>query len=222
MVKIILQFLAWTVFMAILILWPAGTLAYPAGWAFIGIYLVGGVAITLWLAKYSPSLLRERMASPIQRQQKPWDRAWVSLFVLGFFAWMAFMSWDAARTGFTAVPTWLQVLGGVGSIASLYGAWLTFRENAFAAPVVEIQEGQRVIDSGPYAIVRHPMYASALFFLIGLPLLLGSWIGLALCVLLILGIAWRAVHEERTLRAELAGYDDYANRVRYRFVPSVW
>ena len=85
-----------------------------------------------------------------------------------------------------------------------------------------IQESQRVVDTGPYRFVGHPMYSSALPFLIGLPLLLGSWIGLALSVLFILGIAWRAVQEERTLRAELAGYDDYANRVRYRFVPSVW
>jgi protein-S-isoprenylcysteine O-methyltransferase Ste14 len=88
--------------------------------------------------------------------------------------------------------------------------------------VVKIQEGQRVIDTGPYAIVRHPMYTSGLMFFIGLPLLLGSWIGLAFSALFILGIAWRAVREERVLRAELSGYDDYAARVRYRFIPFVW
>lgn len=96
------------------------------------------------------------------------------------------------------------------------------RMASFAAPVVKIQEGQRVIDTGPYAIVRHPMYASGLPFFIGLPLLLGSWAGPALSPLLVLAIAWRAVQEERTLRTELAGYADCAARVRFRFVPHVW
>ncbi|HKD28613.1 MAG TPA: isoprenylcysteine carboxylmethyltransferase family protein [Xanthobacteraceae bacterium] len=222
MVIYLLQFAAWTVFFAVLILWPAGTLAYPGAWAWIGLFTVGGLAAILWMSKHSPSLLRERMAAPLQRDQKPWDRIWLSLFTLGFCAWMAFMGWDAARTGFTAVPPWLQVVGGIGVALYMLGGGWTFRENAFAAPVVKLQKGQRVIDTGPYAIVRHPLYASALLFLVGLPLLLGSWIGLGLSVLFILGIAWRAVREERTLRAELTGYVDYAERVRYRFIPLVW
>lgn len=217
-----LQFVAWTVFMAALILWPAGTLAYPGAWVFIALSTIGGFAMILWLSKRSPTLLRERMSAPVQRNQKPWDRIWLSLFILAFCVWLAFMGWDAARAGFAAVPVWLQVLGGLAIVLYMLGAWWTFRENAFAAPVVKIQEGQQVIDTGPYAFVRHPMYVSALFLLIGTPLLLGSWIGLLLSALFILGIAWRAVHEEHALRAELKGYGDYAARVRYRFVPFVW
>ena len=216
------KLLGWTIFMAVLILWPAGTLAYPGAWAFIGLFALGGLVMILWLSKHSPSLLRERMASPMQRDQKPWDRIWLALFVLGFCGWMAFMGWDAARTGLTAVPPWLQTLGGVSVALYMLGAWWAFRENAFAAPVVKIQEGQRVIDTGPYAIVRHPMYTSAIFLLIGIPLMLGSWLGLAFSALFILGLAWRTVHEERVLRAELKGYEDYAARVRYRLIPFVW
>jgi len=104
----------------------------------------------------------------------------------------------------------------------MWGAWRTFRENSFAAPVVKLQEGQKTIDTGPYAIVRHPMYASALALFIGAPLLLGSYLGLVGSVVLILAIAWRAVNEERVLRASLKGYDDYMKRVRYRFAPGVW
>ncbi len=156
----------------------------------------------LWLSKHSPSLLRERMASPLQRDQKPWDRVWLSLFMLGFCAWMAFMGWDAARTGFTAVPLWLQVLGGLAILVNSVGYLVDVPgEHAFAAPVVKIQKGQHVIDTGPYAIVRHPMYAGALFFLVGLPLLLGSWLGLAFSVLFILGIASaRSARGERLAR----------------------
>jgi len=113
MVVYLLQLAAWTAFIAALILWPAGTLAYPGAWAFIGLFTIGGLAMILWLSKHSPSLLRERMASPVQRAQEPWDRIWLSLFVLLFCGWMAFMGWDAARTGFTAVPPWVQVLGGL-------------------------------------------------------------------------------------------------------------
>jgi protein-S-isoprenylcysteine O-methyltransferase Ste14 len=217
-----LQLGAWIVLIAALILWPAGTLAYPGAWVFIALLAASGAAMILWLSKHSPSLLRERMASPVQRAQKPWDRIFLMLFMLSFLGWMAAMGWDAARTGFRAVPLWLQVLGGFGIAINIVGTWRTFRANAFAAPVVKIQEGQRVIDTGPYAIVRHPMYASALFLIIGIPLLLGSWLGLAFSAILILAIAWRAVREERVLRAGLSGYDDYAARVRYRFIPFVW
>jgi protein-S-isoprenylcysteine O-methyltransferase Ste14 len=165
---------------------------------------------------------RDGIVAPIQRAQKPWDRVWLILFMLAFFGWMAFMGWDAARTGFTAVPLWLQVLGGLCILIEGLGVWWSFRENTFAAPVVKLQENQKVIDTGPYAIVRHPMYASALFFMVGTPLLLGSWLGLLFSMLFILALAWRAVHEERTLCTELSGYKDYVARVRYRFIPFVW
>ena len=88
--------------------------------------------------------------------------------------------------------------------------------------MVKIQEGHKLIDSGPYAIVRHPMYATALPTLLGIPLLLGSWWGFALSPIFILGVAWRAVREENVLRAELSGYHEYAARVRYRFIPLLW
>ena len=222
MVAYLSQILCWTVFMAVVILLPARTLAYPGGWALIVLFALGGVGMVLWLSEHSPSLLRERMTPPWQQEQKPWDRVWMTVFVLAFFAWIMFMSWDAARTGFTAVPPWLQAAGALCILVNGAGTWWTFRENTFAAPVVKIQEGHKVIDAGPYAFVRHPMYASTLFLFIGVPLLLGSWLGLAFAAIIVLGLAWRAVREENTLRAELPGYDAYAARVRYRLVPFVW
>jgi protein-S-isoprenylcysteine O-methyltransferase Ste14 len=222
MVMYLLQLLAWTAFMAVLLLWPAGTLAYPGAWVFIGLFAGGGFGMVVWLARQSPQLLRERMASPLQRAQAPWDRIWLSLFMLAFLGWLVFMAWDAARTGFTAGPPWLQGLGALAILIDFVGTWWTFRENAFAAPVVKVQATQTVIDTGPYAFVRHPMYTSALFLLVGLPLLLGSWLGLIISGALVLALAWRAVHEERTLRAELPGYEAYIARVRYRFIPLVW
>jgi protein-S-isoprenylcysteine O-methyltransferase Ste14 len=217
-----LQILAWSAVMAVAVLWPAGTLAYPGGWGFIAIFVVGGFAVSFWLYRHNPRLLRERMASPIQREQKSWDRAFLSTFILAFFGWMMFMAWDAAQSQFAAVPPWVQVVGGVAVSAGFFGGWLAFRENTFAAPVVKIQDGQKPIDTGVYGVVRHPMYAGTVLYLTGLPLLLGSWRGLLAVPILILGLSWRIVHEERTLRAELPGYAEYAARVRYRLIPHVW
>jgi hypothetical protein len=116
-----LQLAAWVAFIAMLILWPAGTLAFPGAWAFIGLFAASGAIMILWLSKHSPSLLRERMASPVQRGQKLWDRMFLTLFMLGFLGWLAFMGWDAARTGFSAIPPWLQILGGFGVLLNILG-----------------------------------------------------------------------------------------------------
>ncbi|MES1197422.1 MAG: isoprenylcysteine carboxylmethyltransferase family protein [Pseudomonadota bacterium] len=199
----------------------AGTLAYPGGWAFVVLLFGGGVWLSLWLMKRDPELLKKRLGSPIQRGQKPWDRVFLLTFIAVFVAWLAFMSWDARQHGFI-YPLWAQALGALGFSGGIFGGYLTFRENSFAAPVVKMQEGQKVIDTGVYAYVRHPMYAGALLYLIGTPLLLGSWRGLIVTPFLVLAIAWRAVNEEKMLRAELPGYDAYTARVRYRLVPGVW
>jgi protein-S-isoprenylcysteine O-methyltransferase Ste14 len=222
MLILTLKIIGWTAVMAVVLLWPAGTLAYPGGWAFVVLFAAAGWAISVWLYRYNPRLLRERMASPIQREQKAWDRAFLSAFILAFFGWMAFMARDASHSNFAAVPSWLQLVGAVGVGLGFFGGWLAFRENTFAAPVVKIQEGQKPIDTGVYRIVRHPMYAGAIVYLLGMPLLLGSWRGLALTPILIGAVAWRIVREERTLRAELPGYDEYTARVRYRLIPHVW
>jgi protein-S-isoprenylcysteine O-methyltransferase Ste14 len=219
---IIIQFVFFTLYIAACTFWPAGTFVYLAGWVLLLEMLVGGIAITIWLAQHDPSLLRERMSSPVQKGQEVWDRVFLMALMLGFTAWLAFSAWDAAWEGFRVVPVWLQAVGALGVGFYMWGAWRTFRENSFAAPVVKLQEGQKTIDTGPYAIVRHPMYASALGLFIGAPLLLGSYLGLIGSMLLILMMAWRAVNEEHVLRKSLAGYDDYAKRVRFRFVPGVW
>ena len=219
---IIVQFVCFGAYIAACTFWPAGTWTYPAAWVLLIEMMIGGVAITAWLARANPSLLRERMGSPVQRGQEAWDRVFLILLMAGFTAWLAFSAWDASQHDFLAVPVWLQAIGAVAVAAYMWGAWRTFRENSFAAPVVKLQEGQKTIDTGPYAIVRHPMYSSALGLFIGAPLLLGSYWGMVGSVVLILGIAWRAVKEERMLSASLKGYDDYMKRVRYRFAPYVW
>lgn len=202
----------------------AGSVAWPAGWTFLVLFFGFTVAISLWLLRHSPGLLTERMTGIGQANQKTWDKVFYALANVAFLAWLVVMPLDAVRFGWSHVPGWLQALGGLLLLGSFYLFFLTFRENAYLSPAVRLQSerGQRVVSTGPYHVVRHPMYATAIIFLIGTTFLLGSWYGLIPALVLILGIAFRAVQEERTLRAELPGYEEYMAQVKYRLIPYVW
>jgi protein-S-isoprenylcysteine O-methyltransferase Ste14 len=147
------------------------------------------------------------------------------LFFIGiWFAWLVFMGLDAQRWRLSHVPPIVEIIGGLVLIAGFAGVMPVFAANSFAAPVVRVQSerGQHVIDTGPYALVRHPMYAAATLYLIGLPLLLGSWYGLIGTAIIVGGVSIRAIGEERKLARELPGYGNYMTRVRYRLIPGVW
>ena len=141
---------------------------------------------------------------------------------VGFYLWLMVMAIDSQRLHLSSMPQSVHGIGLLAIAAALGVAWVTFSANPFAAPTIKIQPDQTVSDTGPYALVRHPMYAGAIAFVLGTPLMLGSWVGLAMAPVFIVAMAWRAIHEERLLRAELPGYEAYAGRVRYRFVPWVW
>jgi protein-S-isoprenylcysteine O-methyltransferase Ste14 len=222
--RIVRQSLVGLAIMLVLLFVPAGTLAWPAAWIFLLEFALASILITRWLLRHNPALLEERMKPLIQRDQKPWDKALMAAFLFLWCAWFVVMSLDAARFRWSMVPLWLQVLGVLAVAVAMYIMFLIMRTNSFAAPVVKIQaeRGHRVISDGPYATVRHPMYGGAVLLILGIPLLLGSWWGLALSPVIILLLAVRAVMEERTLMAELPGYTDYVARVRYRLVPMVW
>jgi protein-S-isoprenylcysteine O-methyltransferase Ste14 len=214
----------WIALMSMLLFVPAGTIRWPQAWLFLIELGVTGLLISGWLYVHDPALLAQRMASPVQREQAAWDRIFMICVLLFFCAWLAVMGLDAVRFRASHVPVWAQGVGAAAILVSQYVFWLVFRANSYAAPVVKIQKdrGHAVATTGPYAYVRHPMYAGAILLLLGIPLLLGSWYGLALAPILVVGFAIRAVLEERTLSAQLPGYADYAARVRYRFVPLIW
>jgi protein-S-isoprenylcysteine O-methyltransferase Ste14 len=208
----------------VLLFVSAGTVRWPAGWVFLAEMGVLGLAVGLWLAHHDPALLAERMSAGFQATQKTWDKVFmVSLFIL-WNGWLVLMALDAARFRWSQVPIWVQTIGAVLIALCMYVFYLTFRENTYAAPVVKIQteRGHRVVTTGPYALVRHPMYAGALLLFIGIPLLLGSWYGLAAVLVIVALLIARIVMEERTLTDELPGYPEYAARVRWRLAPGIW
>jgi len=221
---LVLQLLAWLAVMAALLFIPAGDWGWAAGWIYLATMMAGAVLITVWLARHDPGLLAERMKFPVRREQPGWDRIVTALILLSFVGWTALAGIDAVRLYWSEMPVILQGLGWAMVVACMAIGWLTFRENSFAAPVVRIQteRNQTVVSSGPYALVRHPLYAGALLFMIGQPLLLGSWLALAVSPVLIALMAIRAVGEERTLKAALPDYADYMRKVRFRMIPGVW
>lgn len=221
--RILLRTLLFLCIFAALLFVPAGTVDWPGAWVFLAMLAAVSIGGMNWLARHDPGLLQERLRPPFQRGQKPWDRALMMTFVPLWFGWYALMGLDR-RFSWSSVPVALQVLGAILLGLALYLSWQTLKENSFAAPIVKVQteRGHRVVSSGPYAYVRHPMYASVILMAAGVPLLLGSWWALLVSPLLVVAVAVRAVLEERLLKAELAGYADYAERVRYRFVPLVW
>jgi protein-S-isoprenylcysteine O-methyltransferase Ste14 len=222
--KLITQTVVWIAAMAAVLFLSAGTVFWPAAWVFLAEMGGLGIAIGLWLARNDPALLAERLSAGFQAAQKTWDKVFmVTVFVL-WSSWLVLMALDAVRFGWSQVPVWAQAIGATLIALCMYIACLTFRANSYAAPVVKIasDRGHHVVSSGPYAYVRHPMYAGALLFFIGAPLLLGSWYGLVAAPLLIAVMAVRAILEERMLADELPGYRDYATRVPYRLIPGVW
>jgi len=202
----------------------AGTWRWPQAWILIVEMGASGLAIGLWLARHDPGLLAERLAPPIQGGQVRQDKVFMVSVAVLWICWHIFMPLDAVRYQLSQVPAWAQWLGGLLILLSMVATFLTFRANSFAAPVVKIQEarGQTVVTTGPYRYVRHPMYAGAILMFVGIPLLLGSGYGLALAPIWVALLAWRISMEERTLKEKLAGYGDYATRVRYRLVPGIW
>jgi protein-S-isoprenylcysteine O-methyltransferase Ste14 len=202
----------------------AGTLDWPGAWVFMAELVIASLAITLWLARYDPGLLRERMGSPFQPDQVRSDKLFMAFVLVIWHGWLVLMAFDARRWGWSHMPDALSVTGAMLIVIGFFVVWLTFRENSFAAPVIKIQDerGHRVISTGPYGIVRHPMYSGAIVYLVGIPLLLGSWLGLLVLPLIIGGLMLRISIEETALREGLPGYTDYTARVRCRLLPGVW
>ena len=222
--QLVLRSALWIAFMAAVLFIAAGNWGWIEGWAFIGIFTGGSIAFCAWLMRTDPELLKQRMGMVVQKDQARWDQIFMGSVVIGWNVWLALMALDSERYHLSHVPAWLEAVGGLLIVAGFFSTVPVFRANTFAAPVVRVQEerGQRVIDTGPYALVRHPMYAAAMLYLIGLPLLLGSWYGLLGMVAIAGAISWRATREEETLKRELPGYGAYMERVRWRLVPYLW
>lgn len=212
-------------FFALVLFVPAWTLDWWRAWVIIAIVAVGTAGSTLDLARADTGLIEERFKSPVQQSQPLGDKIVLIALLLSFFGYLTFTSLDATRLHLLPPPpVWLSFAGLLATISGWGIAWRSLRENAFAAPVVKMQEDrrQRVVDTGPYRYVRHPLYAGGALLIFGMPLWLQSTAGALLALVPVAVLVVRIFLEERFLRRELAGYSTYAGRVRYRLIPLIW
>jgi len=200
---------------------PAWSLNYWQGWLFLGNFFIVSVVVTLWLMKNDPALLERRLKAGPTAEKRGAQRTIMLLMSLGFFAMFVAGGLDF-RFGWSHVPPFVVYGGNLLFILSYYLILLVFRENSFASATIETAQDQKVISTGLYGIVRHPMYSASLLFMFAIPLALASWVSLVICFALSPVLMWRITDEEKMLREELSGYDEYCKKVRFRLLPGIY
>jgi protein-S-isoprenylcysteine O-methyltransferase Ste14 len=207
--------------MGLLVFVPAGTVRYWQAWAYLSIFTGASVLTTLYLIRHDPALLERRMKGGPTAEKQPTQKLIMLGTSVGFVGLLVVSAIDA-RFGWSVVPLGAVLFGDALVIAGFYFISIVYRENTFTSATIEVAKDQRVIATGPYALVRHPMYAGALLYLLGTPLALGSYWGLVVFGAVLPLLLWRLFDEERFLCRNLPGYTEYRKRVRHRLVPFVW
>ena len=207
--------------MAALTFGPAGTVDYWQGWMFLAVYFAASLGVTLYLIKRDPKLLERRMRGGPSAEKEPAQRIIMLLASLGFIGLIVVSAFDH-RFAWSRVPPAVALAGDALVILGWAAIIVVFRENSYTSATIEVAPGQQVISTGPYALVRHPMYAGALVMLLGIPIALGSWWGLLALAAMMPALIWRLLDEEKFLARNLPGYAEYQEKVRYRLIPLVW
>lgn len=217
-ISAITKFAAGVVLLGVLLFLPAGTMSYPQGWLLMGILFIPMFIAGLVMMAKNPGLLRSRLiAKEKQREQSLVVKLSGLMFLIGFI--LAGLSY---RFGWLMLPRWVSILGAVLFLLSyaLYAEVL--RENTWLSRTIEVQEGQQVVSTGLYGVVRHPMYAVTLVLFLSMPLVLGSALAFIVFLSYPFIIRKRIRNEEEVLARELAGYPEYMQKVRWRLLPFIW
>jgi len=207
--------------MAAAIFTAAGTVRYWQAWLYLALFFGSTLATTLDLMKRDPALLARRSKGGPFAESSSAQKIIMSFAMIGFIALLVVPGLDR-RFGWSHVPGLVALFADVAFVASYAAIGAVFRANTFAAATVGVEAGQRVISTGPYAVVRHPMYAAGTVLLAASPIALGSWWGLAAMIPLAPTLIWRLLDEEAVLKKELPGYVAYCARTKFRLVPGVW
>jgi protein-S-isoprenylcysteine O-methyltransferase Ste14 len=208
------------IFLAIMF-WAAGSWDWPRAWLFICVYGIAVIGVILWMKKHKPELLKERMNARKMDNVKGWDKVIVNAFSYVNLSLFIVAGLDAVRFGWSHVSMAWTIIGYISFVPAGVLIFLTMKENAYLSELVRIQDdrGHQVCTTGPYALVRHPMYVGIIIFLFSLPLALGSFYALIPAAISSLLLFLRTVKEDRVLQEELQGYREYASNVRYRLIP---
>lgn len=218
LISAVTKMLAGLILVGLLLFLPAGTLSYNGAWAFIALLFIPILILGIVLFIKAPKLLEKRLnTKEKEKTQKGVVGASAVVFLMGFI-----LSGLDFRFGWTKVPSAVTITASVLFIASYLLYAEVMRENAYLSRTIEVQEGQKVVDTGLYGIVRHPMYAATILMFLSIPLILGSFIAFAVFLLYPAVIAVRIINEEQVLEKELCGYTEYKKKVKYRLIPFIW
>jgi protein-S-isoprenylcysteine O-methyltransferase Ste14 len=209
------------VLMGLCLFVPAGTIRYWQAWVYLSIFNGASVLTTRYLAQSDPALLKRRMRGGPVAEKRTTQRVIMLCTSVGFIALLVVSALDH-RFRWSRVPIGVVIAGDALVAIGFYFIFLVYRENTFTSATIDVVENQTVVSTGPYAIVRHPMYASASLYLLGTPLALGSYWGLLVVAGMIPFLIWRLFDEERFLATNLPGYREYQQKVRQRLVPFLW
>jgi protein-S-isoprenylcysteine O-methyltransferase Ste14 len=199
----------------------AGTVLYWQGWLFLAVFFGAAIVITAHLAKHDPALLQRRLAGGPMAEPETQQKIIMVFASAGFLGLLLVPALDH-RFGWSTVPVPVVIVGNILVAAGFAIVLRVFRENTFTSARIEIAREQRVITTGPYALVRHPMHAGAFLYLLGMPLALGSYWGLLVLVPMSAAVIWRLFDEEDLLARGLPGYADYQRSVRWRLIPGIF
>jgi len=201
---------------------PAGRLDWWDAWIFFGAFFLSVSVLSLWLKHKDPALFKERRKGG--ENVKEWDKVIIRIYSVVLFVLLITAGLDAGRFGWAPVPAVLRILGGAALLTAMVIGWRTFQANTFLGGMVRIQKdrGHTVVTTGPYQYVRHPMYVGVILSILGIPLVLNSLWALVPAGMIVVLFVIRTVLEDRTLKEELEGYREYAERVRFRLLPYVW
>ena len=210
--------LAGLVLLGVLLFLPAGTFVWPGAWRLLAVLFVPMLILGIFLFLKAPSLLEKRLRS---KETESTQRSVVALSGLMFIAAFVVAGLDF-RFGWTQLPAWLTVVGSILFLAS-YGLYAeVLRENAYLSRTIEVQENQKVVDTGLYGVIRHPMYAATILMFLSMPIVLGSLLSLVCLFPYPFLIAARIRNEESVLEAGLDGYREYRQRVKNKILPFIW
>ena len=200
---------------------PAWTFVYWQAWIFLAVFFLSALAITLYLMEKDQKLLERRVNGGPTAEKETIQKIIQSLAGIAFIAIFVLSALDH-RFGWSAVSIYFVIAGDILIMLGLFMVFLVFKENTFTSATIEIDVEQKVISTGPYALVRHPMYIGAFVMLVGVPPSLGSWWGLLVVIPIVLVIIWRLLNEEKFLAKNLPGYTEYRDKVKYRLIPFIW
>jgi protein-S-isoprenylcysteine O-methyltransferase Ste14 len=209
------------VVMGLLLFISAGTIHYWQAWVYLAIFMGASLLTTLYLMKKDPALLKRRMRGGPTAEKRSKQKLIMLCTSIGFIALLVVPALDY-RFRWSAMPLYFVIVGDVLVVIGFYFIFLVYKENPFTSATIEVAREQKVISTGPYAIVRHPMYASALLYLVGTPLALGSFWGLLPFLAMTPFLIWRLYDEESFLAGNLSGYAEYQKKVRHRLIPFIW